>query len=148
MKIVLAVDESECSQAAVRAVVRQFNASTTDVCVCHSVEWLKNLPMPLAFAEGPNATAGLLARRDRMQQEAEALVARVVDQLQTAGFRTSTFTREGDPRNVILDCAADCGAELIVLGSHGRRGLDRFLLGTVSEAVVRHAPCSVQIVRR
>lgn len=38
-------------------------------------------------------------------------------------------------------------ADLIMLGSHGKRGLDRFLLGSVSEAVSRHAPCSVEIVR-
>jgi nucleotide-binding universal stress UspA family protein len=48
---------------------------------------------------------------------------------------------------VILDTAAKWHADLIVIGSHGRKGLDRFLLGSVSEAVARHAPCSVQIVR-
>ena len=40
------------------------------------------------------------------------------------------------------------GADLIVLGSHGYRGLQRFLLGSVSHAVVAHAPCSVEIVRK
>jgi universal stress protein A len=38
-------------------------------------------------------------------------------------------------------------ADLIILGSHGRRGVDRWLLGSVAEAVARHAPCSVEIVR-
>jgi len=53
----------------------------------------------------------------------------------------------GEPRRVILDTAKDWGADLIVVGSHGKRGLDRFLLGSVSEAVAIHATCSVQVVR-
>jgi nucleotide-binding universal stress UspA family protein len=53
----------------------------------------------------------------------------------------------GEPCGVILDTAKKWGADLIVLGSHGRRGLDRFLLGSVSEAVAIHAACSVQVVR-
>jgi nucleotide-binding universal stress UspA family protein len=47
----------------------------------------------------------------------------------------------------IVDRAAEWHADLIVLGSHGRHGLDRFLIGSVSEYVARHAPCSVEIVR-
>jgi nucleotide-binding universal stress UspA family protein len=54
---------------------------------------------------------------------------------------------EGDPKAVILDCAAKWPADLILLGPHGRKALERFLLGSVSEGVSRHATCSVQIVR-
>ena len=51
------------------------------------------------------------------------------------------------PKKIILDEAGQWGADLIFAGSHGRRGLDRFLLGSVSEAVALHAPCSVEVVR-
>jgi len=54
---------------------------------------------------------------------------------------------EGNQKSVIVDLAAKWPADLVVIGSHGRRGVERFLLGSVSEAVVRHAPCSVQVVR-
>jgi len=54
---------------------------------------------------------------------------------------------EGDPKSKILDTARDWDADLIVLGSHGRKGLQHFLMGSVSEAVARHAECSVEIVR-
>ncbi len=54
---------------------------------------------------------------------------------------------EGDPRDVIINIATSWKADLIVMGSHGRTGLDKFLLGSISQAVALHAPCSVAIVR-
>ena len=53
----------------------------------------------------------------------------------------------GFPKLVILDQAREWRADLIVVGSHGRKGLEHFLMGSVSEAVARHAACSVEIVR-
>ena len=53
----------------------------------------------------------------------------------------------GDPRTVIIDQAKACGADLIVLGSHGWRGVDRVLMGSVSEYVAVHAPCSAEVIR-
>jgi nucleotide-binding universal stress UspA family protein len=53
----------------------------------------------------------------------------------------------GDARAIILDEARAWGADLIVLGSHGRHGFDRVLLGTVSESVALYADCSVEVIR-
>ena len=53
----------------------------------------------------------------------------------------------GDPRILLLDLAKEWEADLIVLGSHGRRGMDRILMGTVSESVAIHAHCSVDVIR-
>lgn len=55
--------------------------------------------------------------------------------------------REGGPREVIADDAKAWSADLIVVGSHGYTGLKRFLLGSVAQSVVGHAPCSVEVVR-
>lgn len=55
---------------------------------------------------------------------------------------------EGSPKTVIIEEAERWGANLIVLGSHGYGALKRFLLGSVAHAVVLHAPCSVEVVRR
>ena len=52
------------------------------------------------------------------------------------------------PKEAILDEASRWNADLIVVGSHGRGGIDRFLLGSVSEAVALHATCSVEIIRQ
>ena len=83
---------------------------------------------------------------DRLPQ-AHEVAERAAKTLSSAGFRVTTSVTTGDARSVILDAASEWNADLIVLGSHGRAGLGRFLLGSVSEAVARHARCSVQIVR-
>lgn len=59
----------------------------------------------------------------------------------------ATLVRMGDARDVILQVAEEVGADLIVMGTHGRRGLSRALLGSVAETVVRHAPLPVLTVR-
>jgi nucleotide-binding universal stress UspA family protein len=52
------------------------------------------------------------------------------------------------PKTVILEEARQWGADLIVLGSHGRGGMERFLMGSVAETVATHAECSVEVVRK
>jgi len=52
------------------------------------------------------------------------------------------------PAHAILSAAEEWKADLIVMGSHGRRGFDRIVLGSVSETVALHAKCSVQLVRK
>jgi nucleotide-binding universal stress UspA family protein len=54
----------------------------------------------------------------------------------------------GRASEAIVTIAKSWNADLVVLGSHGKHGLERFLLGSVSQDVVHHAPCSVEIVRR
>jgi glycine betaine transporter len=55
--------------------------------------------------------------------------------------------KAGDPRDAINQTARELGVDLIVMGTHGRRGISRALLGSVAETVVRSAPCAVLTVR-
>ena len=57
------------------------------------------------------------------------------------------FTTEGEPANAILKFADEIGADLIAMGSHGRTGVLRILMGSVSRQVLEHAKCPVLIVR-
>ena len=59
----------------------------------------------------------------------------------------TTFAREGDPADAILDVAEERDAGLIVVGNKGMTGAKRFLLGSVPNKVSHHAPCSVMIIR-
>jgi len=54
---------------------------------------------------------------------------------------------EGDPASEIARFAADAGIDVIVIGTHGRTGVDRLVLGSVAERVMREAPCSVLVVK-
>ena len=64
-----------------------------------------------------------------------------------AGIRVERFVREGDPAGEILRAAQFTNADLIVMGTHGRTGLSRLLMGSVAEQVLRKAPCPVLTVR-
>jgi nucleotide-binding universal stress UspA family protein len=147
MRILLAVDESAFSEAAVNAVIEQFRAANAEVHVYHAVEWLREMPQSFRFGEGPTFDRDIQSSRNQSFKKATQLVDRVAQRLQAAGFRTTTATPDADPRHGIIDCADEWNADLIVMGSHGRKGLDRLLLGSVAEAVMRHASCSVEIVR-
>lgn len=147
MKVLLAIDGSEFSDAAIEEIARQFSAQTTSVRVVHAVEWLKEMPIYAQFAEGPNAGRDAVESRKRSFDRADQLVAKAAATLQAKGFQTSVKTPDMDPRHAIIHSAREWGADLIVMGSHSRRGVDRLLLGSVAEWVVRHAPCSVEVVR-
>jgi universal stress protein A len=68
-------------------------------------------------------------------------------EITAAGLEMYHVTPLGDPRVLILEEAGICNPDLIVLGSHGRHGLERLLLGSVAEAVAAHASCSVVVAR-
>jgi nucleotide-binding universal stress UspA family protein len=142
LKILLAIDGSRFSEDATQAVIWQIRPEQAEVCVLHIVEPLLLIP---EFRSG-NLEA-LKAAEKQLRRHGEDVVARAEQLLRKAGFKIHTKIREGDRRAEIIDQAAEWGADLIVLGSHGRKGLNRFLLGSVAEFVSRHADCSVEIVR-
>lgn len=81
------------------------------------------------------------ARRS-MLEEAESIVSGLAQHI---GPEARTQVLEGDPGGVICDFAGQLPADVIVMGSRGRGGVKRALLGSVSDHVVRHAPCPVLI---
>jgi nucleotide-binding universal stress UspA family protein len=144
MKILLAIDNSTFSQAATRAMVDRIKPEGAEILVLTVMDLMNNFSDDTA-AEAwiPNIEDIRLFRL----HDASDLVERVAHQLQAEGFSASVGVSEGDPKSRIIEKAEDWGADLIVVGSHGRKDFDRALLGSVSEAVARHAPCSVAIVR-
>jgi len=149
MRILLAIDESKFSKAAIQTVKAWARVPGTEVRVIHVVEPPAiSIPSMVAGSELGQWSASELEALWRAQvAEAEALLAKAAAALKEAGCDVVSGVEEGDPKSRIIDVAAEWHADLVVVGSHGRKGLDRFLLGSVSEAVARHAPCSVEIVR-
>jgi nucleotide-binding universal stress UspA family protein len=144
MKILLGVDDSRCSQEAVRTVIEEFRPRGTEVHVVHAIEPISAYFSAEYFPHFVSKIEGV--EKDRLE-EAGALVKKVCAEIRKAGFRTSQVIVRGDARAVLLDSAAAWKPDLIVVGSHGLKGLNLLLMGSVSEAVVRNAPCSVQVVR-
>lgn len=146
MKILLAVDGSPCSDKAVEEIARRPWPDGSEIRVLTAVE-LPLPPTPEAWAIPPNYFEEL----DRAASEqARSIVERTVTQLRSAMGSEVNIKGEsvpGPPRVVILDEAESWGADLIVVGSHGYSAWERFLLGSVSQSIVSHAKCSVEVVR-
>jgi nucleotide-binding universal stress UspA family protein len=79
------------------------------------------------------------------EQEGERLVAEVVDALGAAAAGAETRVVRGNAGPTLCDLAAELGADAVVIGSRGRGGIKRAILGSVSDHVVRNAPCSVVV---
>jgi nucleotide-binding universal stress UspA family protein len=147
MRILLAIDESKYSQTATRTLARQFRSGDTEIHVLHAIDWPRLLPDSFSFGEGPEFAQEFNRFLESERRRGRELAEQTAAALNNAGFATSCSVVEGDAKKTILDFAAKWNPDLIVLGSHGRRGIDRIVLGSVSEAVARHAHCSVQIMR-
>jgi nucleotide-binding universal stress UspA family protein len=141
-KILLATDGSAYSEAAARSVAKRPWGKGTQVKIVSIID----LVIP---ATDPWYAAGEVMDRMREQKrrECEQAVSSAKDLLSRAGLIASASVHEGSPKWRILDEAQEWGANIIVVGSHGRRGLTRLLLGSVSEAVAMNARCSVEVIR-
>jgi nucleotide-binding universal stress UspA family protein len=82
---------------------------------------------------------------EEVARHAEECVQACVPHLPPPQFTTSSRVIKGDPVPVISDASRDF--DLVVVGSHGREGVDRFLLGSVSHAIVHHVACPVLVIR-
>ncbi len=148
MRILLAIDGARTAQTATQAVVDQFRCEDTQIHVLHAIEWPRVFPEHFSFGQGPEFAADFKQFLQREREWARELTEEAAAILRNAGFQTSCGVVEGDPKQAILDYAASWCPDLIVLLSHDRTGLDRIVYGSVSESVAKHAPCSVQIMRK
>src|ERR1051325_200198 len=132
MQVLLAVCGAEWSEGAGRAVVTRFHAQRTQVLVLHAVEWLREMPLSFEFGQGPTYAHDIVESRSKSFRRADQLVNRIAGQLRLAGFQATVSIPDADPRHAIIDAARDWHADLILMGSHGRRGLDRVFMGSVA----------------
>ena len=144
MKILLAVDDSPHSNYATESVAaRPWPADA----LMRVLSIAPNLVQP-----GVDIYYGLAIQYEetlaQLHRNAEALVKRTADLLRAKGLTAEERVEVGDPRVAIVDEATKWRADMIVIGSHGYTGLRRLLLGSVSNYVVNHAHCSVEIIRR
>lgn len=145
MRILIGVDGSPYSDAALEEVSRRTWPRGSEILVVHAFE------LPLAAA--PEVWAlppDYYERLDHIcREQADAIVNVAVEKLSGLGDVVSVSSRTvlGSPKSVIIEAAESWKPDLIVVGSHGNPTWERLLLGSVSQAVVSHAKCSVEVVR-
>ena len=142
MRILLAVDDTRSSEAATQMVIAQNRPGDAQVRVVHVVDTMTS-QIPEVGAYYP----GIEHSRDALLQYAQGIVENASDQLCSRGLQVTTEIKWGSPKAKILEAAEEWGADLIVLGSHHKEGVGGFLMAGVSNAVIRHATCSVEIAR-
>jgi nucleotide-binding universal stress UspA family protein len=146
MRILLAIDGSAASAVAAHMIPTRPWPKQSSLRLLTVVQ-----PISVAFGPlgGQPQSTDLLDRLAREEMEwANALLKEAAISMRDSGLPVETAVRMGDPRAEIVADAQEHGADLVILGSHGRTGLKRWFLGSVAEHVVRHAPCSVEVVRR
>ena len=99
--------------------------------------------VPGQYIDGQTMAALQTRARELSGQQLASLAARA----RKAGVKTSVLLREGYTADQIVRACRSAKADLVVMGTHGRRGLPKFFLGSVAERVVATAPCAVLTVR-
>jgi nucleotide-binding universal stress UspA family protein len=135
-RLLLATDGSAPGEAATDRALDLAQAYGGELLVVSTLDLAGGL-----LPESPPAGARLL-------QSWEDQVARVRDRAQALGLKSRGFVQEGPPYEVITRLARKEGASLIVMGSHGRTGLQRLLMGRVTERVLGQASCPVLVVKK
>jgi nucleotide-binding universal stress UspA family protein len=149
-RILVAVDGSEQSMKALRVAIEEAKAHHAEI---HAVFVqfpvnLNTFPVDFAFG-GADTTLGLSYELvyDLLESETAAILHRVEEMGHEEGYGVATHTAVGDARSEILALADELKADLIVLGSTGKSGVDRLLIGSVSSSVVENSRISTMLVR-
>lgn len=141
--ILLPTDFSECGNYALTyaaSFARTFGASI--ICV-HVIE-----PMvPTVGYSGMTEPLPLADISAQLEDSAERELPKLAEGEECAGLEIEEVIVHGEAASEIVRVAKDRQVDLIVLSSHGRTGLGRILFGSTAEAVVRHAPCPVLVVK-
>jgi len=136
--ILCPVDFSETSRRALDYALLLARTCAAELTVLHVVE---DVPLLTAYAGLPE---GSLV--EKVEESARMELAELVAAIPAQGFPIRSDLIHGTTWKAILQYAAQHGSELIVMGSHGRKGLEHAIFGSVTERVIRRAACPVLIV--
>lgn len=115
-----------------------------------SLRCISVLRTPTGITLGTPATLFLPADSKTIERDRQTLekgASKAIQDWVKKGLKASHEWRTGDARKVLIDSAHSSAADAIVVGARGLTAIDRFLLGSVSNALVHHAPCTVEVVR-
>lgn len=140
MHVLVAYDESEQAQRALRHALERYpEATISAVHVSDPREWIAQ-----GEEEGPQFVEGAY---DRVSEAGKKTLERAAGIAEEYDRSIRTEGVVGGPARALVEYAEEEDVDHIVIGSHGRRGVSRFLLGSVSESVAKRAPVSVTMIR-
>ncbi|SDQ56722.1 universal stress protein [Natronobacterium texcoconense] len=140
MHVLVPIDDSDPARAALEWAVATY--PDADVTALHVVE-----PSLAAYSETDANPYDFKLAADADGEIADTLFETATDRAAEHGVSLTTELLVGSPARAIVQFATDEEVDRIVVGSHGRTGISRVLLGSVAEQVVRRAPMSVTVVR-
>jgi universal stress protein A len=141
--ILVPTDFSECGNYALSwaaSLARTFNASI--ICV-HVIEPI----VPTVGYSGMSEPLPIADISEQLEDSAERELPKLAECEECAGLDVEELIVHGEAASEIVQVAKERDVDLIVVSSHGRTGLGRILFGSTAEAVVRHAPCPVLVVK-
>lgn len=147
MKVLLATDGTKHSDAAVDILDRFCLNDGDEVKIITVIDMA--VPMTIDIYGGflPDTTELETMARDNAVRVLDHTAARVKGFSKSDAVSIVTDTLFGSPESRIVETAEESQTDLIIIGSHGYNAWERLLLGSISDSVVRHAPCSVLVVR-
>lgn len=138
MPILCATDFAPSSRAATQVAAALARRLQRKLLLVHATE-----PPPIAL---PEATVGVEAWEAAIQEAAEAELEKMAADLAREGVEAEAVAAVGAPQTVIQEVSAEQAPELVVIGTHGRKGASRFFLGSVAERIVRGSRVPVLVV--
>ena len=139
-RVLVATDLTPASTPAVKTAIGLAAANAAELIFVHAYQ------PPGLILEGYVPPATYDSWDKSIQSDALNKMQPWLDDAEKAGIPARALILTGTPEEAILGAARDCGADLLVLGTHGRTGVPRFFLGSVAARVVAAAPCPVMTV--
>lgn len=133
--ILLCIDGSRYSHAAAKHAISFSKSYGSDLAAISTVDITDEF-----FAEAPEL-------HDKLVEKHKGILEELRKEGEASGIKIKTFIREGDPSSKILELARTRNTGMIFMGSHGRTGIRRLLMGSVTEKVVGYSSCPVMVVR-
>ena len=145
-KFLVPIDFSEHSQKTVESATQLALLTGGSITLLHVFQ-VPNYPA--AFYQGLYTEhEQVKIQVDSLKREANAQLSFVIEQITATGLEAQPLLRIGTAYDEIVNVAKEIRADLIVIGSHGRAGFERFLVGSTAERVVQYAPCPVLVVKK
>jgi len=145
-RIMVAVDESFMTNQVTQAAIELARSNQAQMAICHAIDETLLAQREVAMML-PNSVGKTEAR---LRLGAQGFLGRLLETARAAGIEAEIRLIESEEKHVsdmLIEAAGEWQADLLVVGSHGRRGIERFFVGSVAERLVRKAQTSLLLVR-